>query len=484
MFRSQPCILYKSLVRFLPSLLALLSFTTVARADTEVTAWQKLLAEHPEAAADPKLSRLERRVLQVLTPEQAEIYAAGGQLAESLLIPSGETLDEFIERAQRVDASGLLYKPLVPCRILDTRRTATGRTDGTTFYLRVRGPRKDYSHWGGNADGCGLPDLRGKVLLTNTARALMLSIEVDEALGPGTIELWPANASPRPGLGLVSYDQEAGPGPRQSLVVAMCDEENISPCELGDVALSINGAAAHLIVDVIGYFEPLWSAITNSSDGPLEISKPQSWVKAATAPYWEQGGNPADIHYSDGRVGVGTAIPTATVHVSETGSQANIYAERTDGHFVGLLSGSGWSGLAYENTSYFSIGPVGMIGGVPNRTLTITPDKNVGIGTTDPDTRLTVYGTAHLRSNNPVLRFTDRSVVEGEPGEVWNLRNQNSSFKIYEASKVNNPAFFIRNDGNVGIQTTQPDEALQVDGNVKLTGSILSDNDICIGNCN
>lgn len=38
--------------------------------------------------------------------------------------------------------------------------------------------------------------------------------------------------------------------------------------------------------------------------------------------------------------------------------------------------------------------------------------------------------------------------------------------------------------GNVGIGTTTPTEKLEVSGNIKLKGNIVSDGDICIGKCN
>jgi len=37
--------------------------------------------------------------------------------------------------------------------------------------------------------------------------------------------------------------------------------------------------------------------------------------------------------------------------------------------------------------------------------------------------------------------------------------------------------------GNIGMGTTNPQEKLDVDGNIRLTGNIVSPTDICIGNC-
>jgi hypothetical protein len=41
----------------------------------------------------------------------------------------------------------------------------------------------------------------------------------------------------------------------------------------------------------------------------------------------------------------------------------------------------------------------------------------------------------------------------------------------------------IDSDGNVGIGTNAPHEKLHVLGNIKLTGDIVSDGNICIGSC-
>ena len=42
----------------------------------------------------------------------------------------------------------------------------------------------------------------------------------------------------------------------------------------------------------------------------------------------------------------------------------------------------------------------------------------------------------------------------------------------------------IDTGGNVGIGTTTPSQKLEIEGNLKLSGNILSDGDICLGSCN
>ena len=119
------------------------------------SAWEALLAERPEAVEDPDVSPLERRILQVLTPKQAEAFVSG-RPPEEVILAGGETLKDFIDRTSRLAAAGLLYKPLVPCRLLDTRRIGKTVRQGEVVNLMARGPQADYSGQGGKSDGCGV----------------------------------------------------------------------------------------------------------------------------------------------------------------------------------------------------------------------------------------------------------------------------------------------------------------------------------------
>ncbi|MCP4659135.1 MAG: hypothetical protein GY856_27310, partial [bacterium] len=443
--------------KVLAALLALAALPADGTQDPPATAWQALLAERPEVVDDTSVSNLERNILQLLTPEQADAYAGGGDAAE-MRLPNGETLASWLDRQRRLEASGLLYKPLVPCRVLDTRRMSRTLAADEELFLHVGGAAADFSHQGGEDGGCGVPGLRGEVLRTNTARALMLSVEIHDAAGPGSVELWPGGGARRPGIGLLSYGPDASP--RQMLVVGVCDEESVRPCDHGDIALVLRGAAAHVVADVLGYFEPPWTALAQR---PAELEPAdQGPATFKTTGLWQQNGT--DIYYSGGKVGIGTDTPYWTLSVSETRHPRILL--RSDDAGLDNEVGIGFSNL--DGTEFFQIGLDNdgdnalHIGPkyLTSKYLTILSDGKVGINTVDPDTALTVYGRTHLRSNNPTLRLTDRSVGEADPGHSWNVRNQNSAFKIYEGTQTNSPALFISSGENVGINTTTPDTAL------------------------
>ena len=65
--------------------------------------------------------------------------------------------------------------------------------------------------------------------------------------------------------------------------------------------------------------------------------------------------------------------------------------------------------------------------------------------------------------------------------KLWIISaNQNHDFAFRSA---NTDLMFLENSGKVGFGVSNPSERLDVNGNIKLTGNILSNGDICIGAC-
>ena len=265
----------------------------------------------PEAVDDAAFTPMERQILQVLTPEQADVWASDGDSGD-IRIPGGETLAEFLARGQRERAAGLTVRPLDACVLFDSR-FSTRLTDGARKSFIVRGPSTDYSDAGGSANGCGIPDLKGDVLRTNTARALLLSVSVSDADGVGQLTLWPSQDA-LPETGLIAFSP-ANTVNVPSLIVPLCREESVEPCIGGDLSLMTSGANAHVVLTVRGVLvaaEHDDSQVTES--GTSGFSE-----KASTAPFWEQSStNASNIYYNDGNVGIGTASPNRSLHIDGT----------------------------------------------------------------------------------------------------------------------------------------------------------------------
>lgn len=72
-------------------------------------------------------------------------------------------------------------------------------------------------------------------------------------------------------------------------------------------------------------------------------------------------------------------------------------------------------------------------------------------------------------------------------GSIYKFRQVGDNFQLYNQIEKTKDLVVVGGSGvgagNVGIGTSLPTEKLDVTGNIKLSGNILSNGDICIGNC-
>ncbi|KKP69733.1 hypothetical protein A2X44_04645 [candidate division CPR3 bacterium GWF2_35_18] len=123
---------------------------------------------------------------------------------------------------------------------------------------------------------------------------------------------------------------------------------------------------------------------------------------------------------------------------------------------------------------------------------------NIGIGTASPQFPLHIAkGTGKAAgflneatgTNNDAF-VTYKAAINTSGRKAFNLNTGASSLNRLDLRLLNDGlTSSIRTimtwnyDGNVGIGTTAPAQKLEVNGNFKLSGNIVSDGDICIGNC-
>ena len=202
-----------------------------------------------------------------------------------------------------------------------------------------------------------------------------------------------------------------------------------------------------------------------------------------------------------GNIGIGTTNPLFKLHIHQSGTIGGSPKGRI--HITNTDTGSSWSdglqiiqnGIANNYKANFLLRENGQMGFWTNNLerLTVSNNGNVGIGTTNPGSKLhiqngatnytwtPILGTAGIfessSANRAFLTIVGKSTAQSE---LWfgDENTQNSGRVRYENSTDDlefwtngTEKMAITSLGNVGIGTTTPISALEVNGDISLARS-------------
>ncbi len=188
-----------------------------------------------------------------------------GRLSETIVLnPS----DKVVNGSLGSSISDLVFTPITPCRILDTRFATLGAiTTNTTRNVDVDGT--SFTSQGGNAGVCGVPN--------NVAAAVAITLTVTGPVGPGYLTAF-SYCTTRPTASTINY--AAGETTATGAIVPMC----------GGVGADLSLYAfttTHALIDVVGYYAaPTYTALDCTTATSPSTSVPvNTWYRIdATCP--------------------------------------------------------------------------------------------------------------------------------------------------------------------------------------------------------
>lgn len=196
---------------------------------------------------------------------------------------------------------------------------------------------------------------------------------------------------------------------------------------------------------------------------------------------------------SDGNVGVGIASPTYRLTLKSPGANTVGFAIEESGSTQ--LSLTAYEGTSSQGVINWYDGSGEIINKIQGTGISYITAGNVGIGTTTPAQLLEVSKS----TNGAVLRLSNRDadVVPGETAgeiEFWKIDasgggagvvgsiksiavdnglNFGMGFSVGSVDIPRTNALFIKHDGNVGINETDPSYALDVNGTGRFVGDLI-----------
>jgi hypothetical protein len=223
------------------------------RAEARSLVIQDLTERSVRAIERATLEKDAAGIVDRLSEEQVEALLAGEDLI-SVVTQSGPertaaaVTDGSVEKPVTAEAIGdatsdLLFVPLPPCRIIDTRAGGGIIVAGTTRPFRVAGTT-GFAGQGGQATGCGVPISAS----TPQAAAVMINLVAVDVAGKGNLRAW-AFGQPEPLATSINF-QKIDMNIANGLIIPIAGLSTLS----ADLNVQANFANAHLVADVTGYF--------------------------------------------------------------------------------------------------------------------------------------------------------------------------------------------------------------------------------------
>ena len=294
---------------------------------------------------------------------------------------------------------------------------------------------------------------------------------------------------------IYGYSGELGIGTNSQDITFSTDTEGatrkmIIQANTGNVGIGTTSPYAKLSVVgpvVAEYFHATSSTATSTFSGILSVGT----TTPASSSLFSVGTSSSlfTISKSSGNVGIGTTTPSQKF-VVQTSSDVNGFA-----HTDGTVTVGSWVGSGVGQLGTISNHPLEFFTNNDDAQITLLTNGNVGIGTTTPPYKLSIYdptGAGLMIAGGDGSTGID-FVNTGASDKAWGFYSLGTDFHLFEYNSTVQVGTGIdrvtfKAGGNVGIATTSPWRTFSVSGTVSLAnmtaaqaGSVLclsADNEV------
>lgn len=298
-----------------------------------------LVAPSSSGQHDPLLREQAARDEQIREEEEARAAAQREKLAEEIIAreegASGRVFDSAFRteakrglaalsqatleaQMQRVglgpynlgDAKAdLVYTPITPCRIIDTRLVGGAIAGGATRDFFVTG---DTTSQGGT--NCAIPN--------GVATAAAINFVAVGPTGAGDLRATPFG-TPMPLASIINYAAVAGLNVANGLVVALCDPSTTTCTR--DITVQADASATHVVADVQGYFRNVRREQVKSVHLATRYPGAPKALTTTCSNYWAFTATNA----VPARIGVRVNVAIQDFHTQGVSDEADIYIGTT-----------------------------------------------------------------------------------------------------------------------------------------------------------
>ena len=225
----------------------------------------------------------------------------------------------------------LVYTPVTPCRIIDTRLVGGPIAGGATRSFRVTGT--DLSAQGGSATGCGIP--------SGPATAAVINFVAVNPAGPGDLRITPFG-TPMPTASIVNYAAVPGLNIANGPAVAIFDPA-AAACP-SDFTIRADGSATQVVADVQGYFRNVRAEQLSVPANPNRLATLR-WYAANQTAGFPVGSFPGAL-----------AFDGASIWVAHEGSNNVMKLRASDGTNLGTFPvGANPIGVAFDGANIWVV---------------------------------------------------------------------------------------------------------------------------------